>query len=189
MSAAASIANLAWGLGPAPPVHSAGGSCGPPFLAEERAPPPGSVHRPRPAPSKFLPHSMRPPSSRPPHVHLRRAALLRLEEEWVERVCAQIVAFKPDVVITEKGLSDLAAHHLVKAGVTAIRRLRKTDNNRIARAAGATIVHRPGQRRGVCGVGGGGGGRSLCCWPVGCVDGCAGGSPGWRVVPVPWGCI
>ena len=45
---------------------------------------------------------------------------------------------------TEKGISDLAAHYLVKAGISAIRRLRKTDNNRIARAAGATIVSRPG---------------------------------------------
>jgi len=31
----------------------------------------------------------------------------------------------------------------VKAGVTALRRVRKTDNNRIARAVGATIVNRP----------------------------------------------
>lgn len=54
-----------------------------------------------------------------------------------------ILQFKPTVVITEKGLSDFAAHHLQKAGVTAIRRLRKTDNNRIARACGATIVNRP----------------------------------------------
>ena len=33
-------------------------------------------------------------------------------------------------------------HFLTKAGISAIRRLRKTDNNRIARATGATIVHR-----------------------------------------------
>ena len=54
-----------------------------------------------------------------------------------------ILQFKPTVVITEKGLSDFAAHHLQKAGVTAVRRLRKTDNNRVARACGATIVNRP----------------------------------------------
>ncbi|KAL6775915.1 CCT3 [Auxenochlorella protothecoides x Auxenochlorella symbiontica] len=71
------------------------------------------------------------------------AALLKLEEDWVARTCAQIAALKPDLVITEKGLSDLAAHYLTKAGISAIRRLRKTDNNRIARAAGATIVSRP----------------------------------------------
>lgn len=37
---------------------------------------------------------------------------------------------------------DLAQHYFMKAGVTALRRVRKTDNNRIARATGATIVNR-----------------------------------------------
>lgn len=68
--------------------------------------------------------------------------LLQLEEEYVARICADIIAVKPDLVFTEKGVSDLAQHYLVKAGITAIRRLRKTDNNRIARACGATIVNR-----------------------------------------------
>lgn len=49
---------------------------------------------------------------------------------------------KPDVIFTEKGVSDLAQHYLLKAGITAIRRVRKSDNNRIARACGATIVNR-----------------------------------------------
>lgn len=39
-------------------------------------------------------------------------------------------------------ISDLAQHYLLKAGVTAFRRLRKSDNNRIARAVGATVVSR-----------------------------------------------
>jgi len=69
--------------------------------------------------------------------------LLRMEEEWIEKICAQIVACEPDIVITEKGISDLAQHYLVKANITAFRRMRKTDNNRIARACGATIVSRP----------------------------------------------
>jgi T-complex protein 1 subunit gamma len=73
----------------------------------------------------------------------RRATLLHMEEEFIENLCVQIIKFKPDVVITEKGLSDLAAHYLSKAGISAIRRVRKTDNNRIARACGATIVNRP----------------------------------------------
>jgi T-complex protein 1 subunit gamma len=70
-------------------------------------------------------------------------ALLRQEEEYVEQICAQIVAFKPDIVITEKGISDLAQHYLLKAGITCFRRLRKTDNNRVSKATGATIVNRP----------------------------------------------
>merc|ERR1712062_546058 len=48
----------------------------------------------------------------------------------------------PDLVITEKGVSDLAQHFLAKAGVTVIRRLRKSDNLRVARACGGTIVNR-----------------------------------------------
>ncbi|KAM3961653.1 chaperonin containing TCP1 subunit 3 [Aphomia sociella] len=68
--------------------------------------------------------------------------LLQLEEEHVQRQCEDIIALKPDIIFTEKGVSDLAQHYLVKAGITAIRRLRKTDNNRLARACGATIVNR-----------------------------------------------
>eukprot|EP00555_Chaetoceros_dichaeta_P007476 CAMPEP_0198276112 /NCGR_PEP_ID=MMETSP1447-20131203/65129_1 /TAXON_ID=420782 /ORGANISM="Chaetoceros dichaeta, Strain CCMP1751" /LENGTH=652 /DNA_ID=CAMNT_0043971031 /DNA_START=23 /DNA_END=1980 /DNA_ORIENTATION=+ len=68
--------------------------------------------------------------------------MLRMEEEYVENMCMEIIAFQPDVVITEKGVSDLAQHYLAKANITAFRRLRKTDNNRVARATGATIVSR-----------------------------------------------
>ncbi|VDK48434.1 unnamed protein product [Gongylonema pulchrum] len=56
-------------------------------------------------------------------------------------MCNEIIAVSPDLVFTEKGVSDLAQHFLVKAGITAIRRLKKTDNNRLARVSGATIVN------------------------------------------------
>lgn len=68
--------------------------------------------------------------------------MLRMEEEYVENMCAEIIAFSPDIVVTEKGVSDLAQHYFQKANITAFRRLRKTDNNRMARATGATIVSR-----------------------------------------------
>lgn len=67
--------------------------------------------------------------------------ILQIEEEQVKAMCDTIIALKPDLVITEKGVSDLAQHFLVKANITALRRVRKTDNNRIARATGATIVN------------------------------------------------
>lgn len=76
----------------------------------------------------------------------------------------RVMEFKPDLVITEKGISgessgsvsaksscgtmliferlDYAQYFLAKAGISAIRRVRKSDNNRIARAVGATIVNR-----------------------------------------------
>jgi len=71
------------------------------------------------------------------------AAVLQQEEQFIEDICAKIVAVRPDVVCTEKGISDLAQHFLMKAGISCLRRLRKTDNNRIARASGATICNRP----------------------------------------------
>lgn len=68
--------------------------------------------------------------------------ILELEEEHVKKICDEVISAKPDVVITEKGISDLAQHYLVKAGISAIRRLRKSDINRVARACGATVVNR-----------------------------------------------
>uniref|UniRef100_A0A7S0G3W3 T-complex protein 1 subunit gamma n=1 Tax=Rhodosorus marinus TaxID=101924 RepID=A0A7S0G3W3_9RHOD len=68
--------------------------------------------------------------------------LMELEEEYVQKICDDILKFNPDVVITEKGISDLALHFFSKKNVSCIRRLRKTDNNRVARACGATIVSR-----------------------------------------------
>ena len=68
--------------------------------------------------------------------------VLQLEEEQVKAMCAAIVAAGVDLVITEKGISDLAMHYLTKANISALRRVRRTDNNRIARAVGANIVSR-----------------------------------------------
>merc|ERR1719471_505871 len=67
---------------------------------------------------------------------------LEAEETYIKKICDEISAFKPDLIITEKGVSDLAQHFFNKAGITAIRRLRKSDNLRVARACGATIVNR-----------------------------------------------
>lgn len=66
--------------------------------------------------------------------------ILELEEEMVQEMCSDVLRVKPDLVITEKGVSDLAQHYLMKAGVSVIRRLRKTDNNRIARSVVVIVV-------------------------------------------------
>ena len=68
--------------------------------------------------------------------------MLELEEEYIKKICDEIISMKPDLVFTEKGISDLAQHYLLKSGISAIRRIRKSDNNRIARACGATILNR-----------------------------------------------
>jgi T-complex protein 1 subunit gamma len=68
---------------------------------------------------------------------------LMMEEEEVKKICDSILALKPDVVVTEKGVSDLAQHFFLKKNVSVLRHLRKSDNNRIARCSGATIANRP----------------------------------------------
>jgi T-complex protein 1 subunit gamma len=75
------------------------------------------------------------------------ARVLELEEEYIKSICDDIIKFKPDLVITEKGISDLAQHYLLKANITALRRLRKSDNNRVSRACGATVVNRTDEIR------------------------------------------
>nr|XP_002129236.1 T-complex protein 1 subunit gamma-like [Ciona intestinalis] len=73
--------------------------------------------------------------------------ILQMEEEYIKRVTSEIISHKPDLVFTEKGISDLAQYFLSKANITAIRRLRKSDNNRIARACGGTVCSRPEEIR------------------------------------------
>ena len=68
---------------------------------------------------------------------------LAMEETEVARMCEHIMRLKPDIVITEKGVSDFAQHVLLKQNISVIRRIRKTDNNRISRVTGATILNRP----------------------------------------------
>lgn len=71
------------------------------------------------------------------------ANVLRQEETEVQEMCNEILKVKPDIVITEKGVSDLAQHFLLKNNVSVIRRIRKTDNLRIGKVSGATICNRP----------------------------------------------
>jgi T-complex protein 1 subunit gamma len=68
---------------------------------------------------------------------------LEQERKEIRLMCETILRWKPDILVTEKGVSDLAAHYLQKGNCSVIRRLRKTDNNRLAKVCGATIVNRP----------------------------------------------
>jgi len=70
-------------------------------------------------------------------------AMLMQEELEIQKFCDDIIKHKPDIVMTEKGVSDLAQHFLLKAGISVIRRIRKMDNNRVAKACGGVIVNRP----------------------------------------------
>ena len=68
--------------------------------------------------------------------------ILEQGEAHIKKIGDEITASKPDLVIAEKGGSDLAQHFGNKAGGTAVRRIRKIDNQRVARAGGATIINK-----------------------------------------------
>jgi T-complex protein 1 subunit gamma len=82
--------------------------------------------------------------------------LLGQEDKFVKKLCDDIIKIKPDLVISEKGISDLAIHYLQTNGIAALRRVRKTDNERLARATGAKIVNVTNDLResdlGTCGL-------------------------------------
>ncbi|KAF9764795.1 T-complex protein 1 subunit gamma [Nosema granulosis] len=67
---------------------------------------------------------------------------LELEEKQVRGMVDYILGVNPDVVVCEKGVSDLALALLFQNNITAVRRLKKTDSTRLSKATGATIVNR-----------------------------------------------
>lgn len=64
---------------------------------------------------------------------------LQIEEDHVKRLCKWIIESGADIVITEKGISDLALSILYENNITAIRRVKKSDLIRISKATGTTI--------------------------------------------------
>ncbi len=46
-----------------------------------------------------------------------------------------------NVIFCQKGIDDLAQHYLAKAGIYAVRRAKKSDMEKLAKATGATIVN------------------------------------------------
>jgi T-complex protein 1 subunit gamma len=68
---------------------------------------------------------------------------LEVEENQVREMCNRIIALKPDIVVCEKGVSDLALSILFENNVTGLRRLKKTELYRLSKVSGASIVNRP----------------------------------------------
>jgi len=68
---------------------------------------------------------------------------LQIEEDAIREICDNIIALTPDIVLCEKGCSDLAQHFLVEAGISVIRRNKKWEMTRLARAVGGILCNRP----------------------------------------------
>ena len=67
-------------------------------------------------------------------------AFLDEEERMIKAIVEKIVATDANVLFCQKGIDDIAQHYLAKAGIMAIRRVKKSDMEKLARATGATIV-------------------------------------------------
>lgn len=62
------------------------------------------------------------------------------EEEMLIGMVEKIKVVGANVVICQKGIDELAQHYLAKAGIFAVRRAKKSDMEKLARATGANIV-------------------------------------------------
>ncbi|MFZ1897174.1 thermosome subunit alpha [Methanoregula sp.] len=67
-------------------------------------------------------------------------AFLDEEERMVKSIVDKIVASGANVLFCQKGIDDIAQHYLAKAGIFAVRRVKKSDMEKLARATGGSLV-------------------------------------------------
>lgn len=69
-------------------------------------------------------------------------AFLDSEEDALRQMVKIVKNSGANVVLTQKGIDDLAQHFLAKEGIAAVRRVKKSDMEALARATGAKIITR-----------------------------------------------
>ena len=67
-------------------------------------------------------------------------AFLNQEEAMLKGMVDKILASGANVVVCQKGIDDMAQHFLARKGVIAIRRAKKSDMEKLARATGGKIL-------------------------------------------------
>ncbi|NHV45373.1 MAG: thermosome subunit [Candidatus Verstraetearchaeota archaeon] len=67
-------------------------------------------------------------------------AFIEEEGRMLKEMVNKIKAVGANVVFCQKGIDDLAQHYLAKEGIMALRRVKKSDMEKLARATGARIV-------------------------------------------------
>jgi len=67
-------------------------------------------------------------------------AFLEQEEKMLREMVDKIKEVGANVVFVQKGIDDLAQHYLAKHGIMAVRRVKKSDMEKLAKATGAKIV-------------------------------------------------
>jgi thermosome len=68
-------------------------------------------------------------------------AFIDEDEQMVHTMADKVIASGATVVFCQKGIDDTAQHYLTKAGILAVRRVKKSDMENLARATGAGIVN------------------------------------------------
>ena len=67
-------------------------------------------------------------------------AFIEQEEQMVRDMVNKIADVGANVLFAQKGIDDLAQHYLAKEGILAVRRVKKSDIDKLAKATGATVV-------------------------------------------------
>ena len=62
------------------------------------------------------------------------------EEKMLKDMVDKIINSGANVVVCQKGIDDMAQHYMSKAGILAVRRVKKSDMEKLSRASGGAVV-------------------------------------------------
>ena len=62
------------------------------------------------------------------------------EEKMLKNMVDKIINSDANVVVCQKGIDDMAQHYMSKAGILAVRRVKKSDMEKLSRASGGAVV-------------------------------------------------
>jgi thermosome len=69
-------------------------------------------------------------------------AFMEQEERMLKEMVDKIAATGANVVFCQKGIDDLAQHFLARKGILAVRRIKKSDMEKLAKATGGRVISR-----------------------------------------------
>ncbi|MGQ9530014.1 MAG: thermosome subunit beta [Candidatus Bathycorpusculaceae bacterium] len=67
-------------------------------------------------------------------------AFLKQEEEMLREMVEKIAAVGANVLLCQKGIDDTAQHFLARKGILAVRRIKKSDMEKLSKATGGKII-------------------------------------------------
>jgi chaperonin GroEL (HSP60 family) len=67
-------------------------------------------------------------------------SFLQQEEKMLKTMVDKAAKSGANVIFVQKGIDDVAQHYLAKAGIMAVRRVKKSDMEKLAKATGAKLV-------------------------------------------------